>query len=454
MSDTRDIIVRLLDNIGSKKEVEQYLRHYASGDAPKFAVIKVSGSVVDASVESLASSLSFLKAVGMAPIVVHGGGVQIERAVAAAGLSVPLVDGMLPMTPQVLEIARPALLDVGGQIVDALDSLGTRARPFTSGVLQVKAELEGERGLVPVPVKTNHAALVAAARAGAIPVVSPFGETLGGQIAVVHADVVAREIALALRPHKVVFLSNRGGLVERSGAVIPAVNLAEDYERVLAERDLDPASRHELVILTELLAQLPPTSSASVTSPEHLARELFTYRGAGTLVRRGEQIRVHAGFEPIDTPRLRGLLEECFGRRLHVDYFALKEPLRVYLAESYRATAIVTREGAVPYLDKFAVTPEAQGEGIGGSLWRRLRADTPKLFWRSRAQNPVNTWYAQQADGLVKAKDFWIFWCGMDDFDEIRACVERARAMKATLKDGAPDTTSSPPVVAVPGAAS
>ena len=103
---------------------------------------------------------------------------------------------------------------------------------------------------------------------------------------------------------------------------------------------------------------------------------------------------------------------------------------------------------------RLALSFEAQGEGIGGSLWRRLRADTPKLFWRSRAQNPVNTWYAQQADGLVKAKDFWIFWCGMDDFDEIRACVERARAMKATLKDGAPDTTSSPAVVAAPGAAS
>lgn len=438
MSDTREIIVRLLDNIGSKKEVEQYLRHYASGDAPKLAVIKVSGSVVDASVESLASSLSFLKTVGMVPIVVHGGGAQIERAVEAAGLDVPYVDGMLPMTPQVLEIARPAILDVGGRIVDALEALGTRGRPFTSGVLEVKTELDPTRGLVPTPVKTNLSAVLAAARAGAIPVVSPFGETLGGQIAVVHADVVARELALALNPHKIVFLSTRGGLVERSGTVLPAVNLAEDRDRVLAERDLDPASRHELVVLAELLERLPPTSSASVTSPEHLARELFTYRGAGTLVRRGEAVRVHTDFSAIDTPRLRALLEECFARRLHADYFALKEPLRVYLADSYRATAIVTREGAVPYLDKFAVTPEAQGEGIGGSLWRRMRADLPKLFWRSRAVNPVNTWYAQQADGLVKARDFWVFWCGMDDFDEIRACVERARSMKATLKDFEP----------------
>ena len=41
--ETQDVIVRLLTNIGSRKEVEQYLRNYASVDAPKFAVVKASG---------------------------------------------------------------------------------------------------------------------------------------------------------------------------------------------------------------------------------------------------------------------------------------------------------------------------------------------------------------------------------------------------------------------------
>ena len=44
-----------LTNIGSRKEVEQYLRHYASVDAPKFAVVKVSGALIDHSLEALAS---------------------------------------------------------------------------------------------------------------------------------------------------------------------------------------------------------------------------------------------------------------------------------------------------------------------------------------------------------------------------------------------------------------
>ena len=86
------------------------------------------------------------------------------------------------------------------------------------------------------------------------------------------------------------------------------------------------------------------------------------------------------------------LLEECFGRQLDERYFESKSPYRVYLAESYRATAILTMEQGIPYLDKFAVTNEAQGEGIGGSIWQRFRRENTKIFWRSRATNGVNTW--------------------------------------------------------------
>lgn len=415
-STTQEIIVRLLGNLGTQREVSQYLRNYASVDAPKFAVIKVSGRVVQSSLEEVASSLSFLKAVGLVPIVVHGSRPQIQAALAGAKES--------------QDVARRATLATGASIVDSLERLGTRARPFTSGVLEVDDD-----GTV---VHVDDDALAASARAGAIPVVSPFGETEAGLIKGLHADEVAHALSSELRPHKVVFLSSRGGLRNEDGALLSAVNLAEDYAGVMADGRLDASSRRTLTSLAKLLAVLPPTSSASVTSPAHLARELFTHGGAGTLVRRGERVQVHDSFADVDTARLRALLEECFGRKLHPDYFANKKPYRIYLAESYRATAILTLEqvggSSVPYLDKFAVTPEAQGEGVGGSIWQRMRREVPKVFWRARGSNPINGWYAQQADGLFKSDDFWVFWCKMHDFDEIRAAVERALAMPATLK--------------------
>ena len=434
-NNTQDVIARLLTNIGSRKEVEQYLRNYASVDAPKFAVVKASGAIIEDNLDALASSLSFLQRVGLVPIVVHGGNVQLDRALAQAGIDAPVVKGLRKMTPAALEIARRVLHETNLRLVEAIERLGTRVRPFTSGVLEVRRIETPDLGLVGEITTVRESAIAQAAQAGILPIVAPLGETAKGQILIVHADAVARALALALKPHKVVYLNETGGLTDERGMIRSAVNLAEDYDELIADATIDQESRRKLIEINALLQQLPPTSSVSVTSPDHLAKELFTHRGEGTLVRRGERVSRHEGWSLIDTPRMRGLLEECFGRALDDGYFLEKEPYRVYLAESYRATAILTMEDGVPYLDKFAVTTEAQGEGIGGSIWQRMRKENPKLFWRSRAQNPINTWYAQNADGLYKTAKWWVFWCGMSAFPEIQRSVERAIAMPATFHD-------------------
>ncbi|MBX3190108.1 MAG: acetylglutamate kinase [Labilithrix sp.] len=434
-SQTQDVIARLLTNIGSRKEVEQYLRNYASVDAPKFAVVKASGSVIETGLDALASSLSFLQRVGLVPIVVHGGNVQLDRALSEAGVDAPVVKGLRKMTPAALEVARRVLHATNLRLVEALEALGTRVRPFTSGVLEVRKVESSDLGLVGEIVSVRDAAIAQAAQAGILPIVAPLGETAKGQILIIHADAVARSLALAVKPHKVVYLNETGGLPDATGAIRSAVNLAEDYEALVADPRTGPESRRKLVEIAALLAELPPTSSVSVTSPDHLAKELFTHRGEGTLVRRGERVVRHEGWSDIDTARLRTLLEDCFGRALDDGYFEAKAPYRVYLAESYRATAILTVEDEVPYLDKFAVTNEAQGEGIGGSIWQRLRKENPKLFWRSRSQNAINGWYAQNADGLYKTDKWWVFWCGMSSFGEIQRSVERALTMPATFHD-------------------
>ncbi len=434
-NNTQDVIARLLTNIGSRKEVEQYLRNYASVDAPKFAVVKASGAIIEGNLDALASSLSFLQRVGLIPIVVHGGNVQLDRALSSAGIDAPVVKGIRKMTPAALEVARRVLHDTNLRLVEALEALGTRVRPFTSGVLEVKRIEVPDLGLVGEITAVRESAIAQAAQAGILPIVAPLGETSKGQILIVHADAVARAIALALKPHKVVYLNEDGGLPNEAGQIRSAVNLAEDYDELLADVTLGHESKRKLIEINTLLQQLPPTSSVSVTSPEHLAKELFTHRGEGTLVRRGEKVSRHENWSLVDTPRLKALLEECFGRVLDDGYFLEKDPYRVYLAESYRATAILTLEDGVPYLDKFGVTNEAQGEGIGGSIWQRMRKENPKLFWRSRASNPINPWYAQNADGLYKTDKWWVFWCGMSGFPEIQRSVEGALAMPATFHD-------------------
>jgi hypothetical protein len=70
MKNARELIVKLLSNIGGRKEVAQYLKHYCAGDAPKHAVVQISREVLEEHLDPLGASLSFLHRVGLYPVAV------------------------------------------------------------------------------------------------------------------------------------------------------------------------------------------------------------------------------------------------------------------------------------------------------------------------------------------------------------------------------------------------
>jgi bifunctional N-acetylglutamate synthase/kinase len=432
----QEVIAKLLTNIGSRSEVEQYLRHYASGEAPKLAIVKVSGRVLETSRDDIVSALAFLHRVGLRAILVIGARPQLRRALAAEGIESRTIAGLRVTPPAVLAVARRVFEEESLRLAEALEALGTRARPIHAGVFHAVPVDNRELGLVGRVVSVSAASIWSAVRTNQLPILSPLGETADGQIVRLDSDTVTGPLATAMTPHKVILINPAGGLVDRRGRLIPAINIREDFDAVLAELP-DDDKRERLRDIARVLELLPSTTSVSITSADHVARELFTHRGAGTLIRLGEAIQTHADFASVDRERLRELVMQSFGRPLDPSYFVTRTPSAIYLAESYRGVAILTREDpdAVPYLDKFAVTPEAQGEGIGSSIWRRMRRDHPAVYWRARASNPINGWYAAQADGMYKSDAWTVFWIGIRDFATIAECVQRALALPATLGD-------------------
>jgi acetylglutamate kinase len=205
----------------------------------------------------------------------------------------------------------------------------------------------------------------------------------------------------------------------------------------MAQPWLHSGMRVKMQQIHDLLLQLPPSSSVSITRPDELAKELFTHRGSGTLVRRGEKVLDFPGWEGLDLDKLKALVESGFGRKLAPDYFEKVQPWRVFVSEHYRAALILTLEEGIPHLDKFAVSEDAQGEGLGRAAWQVMRAATPRLFWRSRWDNPVNDFYFDESDGCLKGEKWNVFWYGLEDFDEIRYAVDHCRARPASLKDKA-----------------
>jgi len=445
----RDTIIDLLQNFGSKKEIDQYLRAFQGVETSRFAVVKVGGGLLLDEMDELASTLAFLSRIGLLPIVIHGAGPQLTEALKQANIESHFVAGSRVTTPEVLGVARRVFQHECVRLCEALESRGARARPIVSGVFEAKRTNESSMGWVGIVSKVDLSLVSSAIDSGQIPVVSSLAFSAEGQALNINADTAARELALAVQPRKIIFLTPTSGLLDPDGRIIPAVNLEEDLERMIASSWVSGGMALKLREIKRLLDDMPATSSVSVTSPRHLVRELFTHRGQGTLIQRGVRITERKDLTCVDVPRLRALLETSFQKPLKADYFERANINRIDLASDYSAAAIVTRDGPAPYLDKFAVTPKAQGAGIGASLWNRLVANEPELYWRSRRANPINPWYFERADGAVRRGEWVIFWRGLRAPEHIAACVDHAAALEHSFLEPTVQIAGAPHADAV-----
>lgn len=431
---TRKTIVRLLSAMGSAKEIQQYLKRFSELDAKRFAVVKVGGAVLRDELQDLASSLTFLQQVGLTPIVLHGAGPQLDEELSAAGIVKQTVNGLRVTSPKALGIVRKVFMQQNLKLVEALQAMDTRATAVPSGVFTAGYLDREALGMVGKVESINLAPIEASLRANSIPVIASLGETDEGQILNINADVAANELVRMLQPYKIVFLTGTGGLLDGEGRLIDSINLSTEYEHLMAQPWLNGGMRLKIEQIADLLNGLPLTSSVSITRPAELAKELFTHKGSGTLVRRGERVLRFDSWEGIDRERMRGLIESSFGRTLVPDYFERTTPYRVYVSENYRAAMILTLEDGLPYLDKFAVLDDAQGEGLGRAVWQVMREENPRLFWRSRHGNAVNPFYYAESEGCLKQAMWKVFWYGLDgNFDTIARCVAHCAQRRPTL---------------------
>ncbi|MBI9020608.1 MAG: hypothetical protein JEZ10_05065 [Verrucomicrobia bacterium] len=170
--------------------------------------------------------------------------------------------------------------------------------------------------------------------------------------------------------------------------------------------DLKPENRLLVETAAALLAARPGTH-ISVTSPINLLQEIFTVKGAGTVFRRGSTILSGEA----DPAKLMALLEESFGKKPKEGVLA--GVTQTYVEENYRGAVLLEEQAAGLYLSKFAVGPEARGEGLAQELWDEVCKNHPAFFWRSRKGNSVNQWYDRHSDGHYTVGDWMVFWRAM-----------------------------------------
>ena len=421
---TRQVIQELLGQLGSSREAREYLKRFSDVSSSEFAVIKVGGQVLQDDIDELASALNFLYVAGLYPIVVHGAGPQLDQALKEAGIATEKLDGLRVTTPEVLAVARDVIYQQNLALVDSLEKIGVRARSVQQGVFHADLNQNEKLGLVGEVSDVNLFSIRSAINAKSIPIVTCLGETRSGQVLNINADIAVNALVNSIQPFKVIFLTGTGGLLNDQSEVISAIQLTTDYERIINADWVHSGMSVKMQQIKQLLDGLPDTASVSITSAKNLTRELFTHTGAGTLIRKGELLTASQSLDDAGLEQLARLIETCFEKAVATNWFEKLKLKEVIWSESWRAAAVIDCGiDGVAYLDKFVVTPDAQGEGIGSALWKEIKARHPQLYWRSRRTNKINQWYLRQADYSWRSGKWMLFGYGIEDFSMVDRCV-------------------------------
>ncbi|KAK8843320.1 N-acetyl-gamma-glutamyl-phosphate reductase [Kwoniella newhampshirensis] len=439
----RDTIIRLLYSLGSKHEVERYLRIFTQSSQAgatgavlpeaKFAVLKIGGAILTNELDDLALSLSFLNRLGLYPIVLHGAGPQLNEILEAEGVVPDYEDGIRITDAKTLAVARRVFLQENLKLTTALERLGTRARPIPTGVFTAEYLNKEKYGLVGKITSVNKAPIEAAIRAGCLPILTSLAENAEGQILNVNADIAAGELARVLEPMKIVYLNEKGGLFHGvTGKKISTINLDEEYDALMKESWVKFGTKLKIREIKELLDTLPRTSSVAIISTDMLQKELFTDAGAGTLIRRGYKLYKQPSVEAVGSTQLRQIFtdrdpEVKSGRKSVAEIFSeLKNsPHTIYGDEPFDVVAVVSHpEGETPVMTKFLPSRNGILNKIVDNVFDAIKKDHKRLFWTAKADDENRAWHFERADGSFTRAGRSLFWYGVPDVKQVETIIQ------------------------------
>ena len=224
----------LITKAATLLEALPYIQRFAGATF----VIKYGGSFMESPEETVrtgvASDVVFLEAVEINPVVVHGGGKRINKALEAAGIETKFVNGLRYTDAASVEVVDQVLSgEVNGEIVEMINSLGSEAKGIAgTDIFTCQRHAPGgeDYGYVGEVMAVNTAPLEECISKGVTPVISPTARDAEGQIYNCNADIAAAQAAIALAAKRLVFMSDVPGLLrdpEDAESLIPHLDIKE-----------------------------------------------------------------------------------------------------------------------------------------------------------------------------------------------------------------------------------
>ena len=281
------------EKVAILSEALPYIREFSGATL----VIKYGGNAMtDEDLKiGFAKDIALLKLVGMNPVVVHGGGPQINHALERLGLEGKFIQGMRVTDEQTMQVVEMVLGGaVNKEIASLLNQYGAKAVGITG---KDGHFIQAKKMLVPVPgqkpadigqvgeIESIDTSLInILLTEGFIPVIAPIGVGQDGETYNINADVVAGQLAQTLKAEKLIMMTNTQGVLNQKGELLSK----------LSTKDIDTLCESG-VISGGMLPKISSALDAAKNGANNvhiidgrlkhaLLLEIFTHEGVGTMI--------------------------------------------------------------------------------------------------------------------------------------------------------------------------
>ncbi len=265
---------------------------YISRFRGKRCVIKLGGGALakDSVLRAFCDDVMLLHSVGLSPIVVHGGGAAITRALEARGSATSYVDGLRVTPPADIDTVESVLDAINADLVGLLNRRGAHAIGLSgsdAALLRAKKLVRSDGtdlGQVGDLVEVNRTFLESLLAQSYIPVITPIGIGLDGEVFNMNGDTVAAGVAKALGVEKLIFLTDAAGIVENGELVtdLTPTTLRGKLAQNIVQGGM---ALKATSILDAITGGVQAVHVIDGRTPHNVIAELFTDRGVGTIVR-------------------------------------------------------------------------------------------------------------------------------------------------------------------------
>ena len=267
-------------------EVTKYIEKYKN----ELIVIKYGGNVlIDRSVfNNFITDLSILNKLGLATVVIHGGGPRIKRELEKSNIQSKFIKGLRVTDKNIINIVESVLIDFNDDIVKSLKDRGTEAVSIhtkNNNIIKVIPESE-ELGFVGIPDEINNEKILNVIDQNKIPIISPLGLNKENQTHNINGDTAAMAIAKSLKSRRLLLMTNVDGVLDKNKKLIEEISSLEIMKMIKNETISGGMIPKINACLDAINNGVTAVGIINGTRQHSCLWEIFSDKGSGTLIRK------------------------------------------------------------------------------------------------------------------------------------------------------------------------